>query len=108
MVVLLHTKYLLEILLVNRLEPTLSVILSVLPTHDLYPGHHVLEQLPVDLLGQIDVLALALLVDVETVNEELDGAALEEHGEHDDGLKYSNDWIQETIEARTSVVVMNI
>ena len=66
-----------------------------------------LEQLPVDLLGQVDVF-LTLLVDVETVDEELDGAALEEHGEHDDGLKYSNDWLQEAIEARTSVVVMNI
>ena len=66
-----------------------------------------LEQLPVDLLGQVDVF-LTLLVDVETVDEELDGAALEEHGEHDDGLEYSNDWLQETIEAHTSVVVMNI
>ena len=106
--IILHAEDLLQIFLVNLLEPALSVVLPVLPTHDLYPGHHVLEQLPVDLLGQVDVLALALLVDVETVDEELDGAALEEHGEHDDGLKYSNDWIQETIEARTSVVVMNI
>ena len=47
-----------------------------------------LEQLPVDLLGQVDVL-LTLLVDVETVDEELDSAALEEHGEHDDGLETS-------------------
>ena len=85
MVVLSDTEYSLQIFLVNLFEPALGVVLPVLPTHDLYPGHHVLEQLPVDLLGQIDVLSLALLVYVETVDEELDGAALNEDGEHDDG-----------------------
>ena len=86
MIVLSDTEYFLQIFLVNLFEPALGVVLPVLPTHDLYPGHHVLEQLPVDLLRQVDML-LALLVYVETVDKELDGAALEEHREHDNGLQ---------------------
>ena len=50
--------------------------------NDFNPSHHVLEHFPVDLLSQADVF-VALPVDVQQVDEQLDGSALQEDSEHD-------------------------
>ena len=52
MVVFLYAEPLLEIFLIDLLEPALGVILSVLPANYLDAGHDVLKQLPVDLLRE--------------------------------------------------------
>ena len=68
-IVVLYAEQLFEIFLVNLLEPALSVVLPVLPAHDLDAGHDVLKQLPVDFLRETHAL-VRLLFNVKNIDKQ--------------------------------------
>ena len=81
-VIIFHTEPFLEIFPVIMLEQVLGIEMSSLARDDLNPCHHMFKHFLVDFLCQC-IIGITFPLNVEKVNNELDGAALEKDGKHD-------------------------